>query len=870
MWKKSLLAVRDFLASVRHQYRLLVSRWYRQFLLRLWPRYWRIKERWHRFVFRFKRRLFRWRGGLRTVREHASITGLVTKSILTSVALAVLLVVVLTLGDHWLEANDLLVPDLPSDLRIDGTGYRVLLAGIAQISGLFLGLYFTALSVLASTTYKDVPSDVRAEVLDEEAGNLYIHILALTTAIALLLLGANVAGLETGPLNFALIGILAIWSVFAFLHLGRRAFKFFDPTVLGGQLAHRIVRAVQSVVGGGFYAEDPSFQNYFQQRAESSLDTLDQVVHVAVDAEHVTDERFKELCRIGLRLLFTSSASRANIPSDSEWFKRVEQYPSWLTAEYSKVSIALETATDLRFEGEPDRLWLESRLIAIVTTIVETLVERRSLRAAAEIAAECQDAIEALSEDYHLNEALDLHSELLSLAMDEGERGPESDLTSERGQREHKYRLALIDSLAGGLRSCVVGVARAADEFSAAQIEKFTSTSCREEYQTPLERSVPGDVRNVVLDLRRAVRFERIAEGEVVTPDWYMYDLVGQSYSEYFTSSVNRLLTLIKEDYCELTERLSQAQAYNCVPRAVQLGLESCEKIVGNFDRLSGALDELTQLKSEATGTDWPSLSPDALHTRLDKIRDDLFVLLARDVSNLETEFPVGEGPDDPGFAYTFLAQECYQTLTRGKIDLFRRLFPAFFELTLTLIDRLRRELEDQRAETQLIFTSDLIVDLLELSGYALVFSQIRSEDSWDVAKNVWEAYLKSLPDPKSTLEFLVGLYGYRETQFRMSTRGIIRTSWTQDFQQRMEREGFAEDRLGSGWSRYGSELDQVPISRVARTVLRGVGPEPRTAFVAFYLLRRPAAAGITPPRKVQQFLDSVDQRPGSVDLVRQ
>jgi hypothetical protein len=133
----------------------------------------------------------------------------------------------------------------PTGFRPDT--YATLLGTIAQVTGVFLGLYFTAVSAVASAAYAKVPNTVRALVVEEKVGNVYIRLVAFEAALATFLLAAHTLGIFLGYLNLVLVSVGAVFSIFAFVFLGFRTFYFFDPTQLVGYVERDFRRAVISV-----------------------------------------------------------------------------------------------------------------------------------------------------------------------------------------------------------------------------------------------------------------------------------------------------------------------------------------------------------------------------------------------------------------------------------------------------------------------------------------------------------------------------------------------------------------------------------------------------------------------------------------------
>lgn len=232
------------------QYWQTILRWLHSPLLRAYewrffPSYWRTRNRWQRLKFAVSKRVYGARGEVRLAAESTSIFLLILKTVFWQVLAAVFLVAFLEFSENKLRQSSSLLDYLTrhsAALRLAVAWFRhnPVVASIspgtfstlAQISGLFLGLYFTAISVVAGTNYARVPTEILDALVREKVGNLYIRIVALFGGVSLILLGLVNLGYTPGTLNIILALLLGVASLFSFVELGRRAFYFFDPTKL--------------------------------------------------------------------------------------------------------------------------------------------------------------------------------------------------------------------------------------------------------------------------------------------------------------------------------------------------------------------------------------------------------------------------------------------------------------------------------------------------------------------------------------------------------------------------------------------------------------------------------------------------------------
>lgn len=314
--------------------------------------YWTLVSRWRSARFWLGRRFFMANSWLRSQRDSASILHEILKTIIKEIVLAVLLVVILALLEIAVSSN---LPALLSYLRstlswlgLDRSTYGNYLSVLAQIAGVFLGLYFTAVSVVASKVYSGVPSDVRSLLMHEKFGSYYIRIVALLGTICILLLMSASMGFLPGVLHLLLITFLAIVAILSFVILGLRAFNFFDPSHLTGYLADELITSIRSATPLGFQWQDPLFQASYQKQADELLTTYRDVVHVAATDEHPQPRALTGLGLGALNLLVSYSKQKGKIPSDSYWFRRTYQHRDWLTTDYAWLNFALSTGTSLQ------------------------------------------------------------------------------------------------------------------------------------------------------------------------------------------------------------------------------------------------------------------------------------------------------------------------------------------------------------------------------------------------------------------------------------------------------------------------------------------------------------------------------------------
>src|SRR5205814_2572407 len=125
-----------------------------------------------------------------------------------------------------------------------------------------------------------------------------------------------------------------------------------------------------------------------------------------------------------------------------------------------------------------------------------------------------------------------------------------------------------------------------------------------------------------------------------------------------------------------------------------------------------------------------------------------------------------------------------------GKQPLFQALFTSYFPAALKAYARVGAELRALPQDAQLTISADVIADVVEISGYALIWTELDGGDAWKIVQATWDKYLASVPDAGQALKFIMMMVDFRRAAFVMSTGDLRRTAWHQDVERRMRERG--------------------------------------------------------------------------------
>lgn len=233
------------------------------------------------------------------------------RSVAVYTAFLVLLLVLVEVAERFLVSRgwDLGVLKPPED------------SAKSYSSGVFLAVYFTAVSVAASAIYAEVPHEVRMLLARDRLGRFFLQFIAACTAVALLLLGYRGLGGTTGKGVLALSVFFGCYSIFAVLVVLRSSVTLFDPAKVGHVIFRDLAQAVRSASIRGFAWRNRNFQTSYSNQAASSLQTLGMVVEICTKKSGLGNRPLSDLMISTLDAWAVYAHYRAWIPFESEWYR---------------------------------------------------------------------------------------------------------------------------------------------------------------------------------------------------------------------------------------------------------------------------------------------------------------------------------------------------------------------------------------------------------------------------------------------------------------------------------------------------------------------------------------------------------------------
>ncbi len=623
---------------------------------------------------------------------------------------------------------------------LDKGTYVQLLTAIAGVTGVFLGLYFTAVSTVISNAYSSVSGDVRELILRDRIGNNYVKLVSFLTALSVLLLAFSAANAGTAHLGIPILAIASCLAVFAFVNLGMRAFFLSDPTLFFNTVSAELLKWVKQATYRGYQWRSPSFQEHYRKQALRSATTLATLAKIASEKPELQGESYPRLLRKLLALTSVYQNDKHLIPSGSNWFSKKFQHKQWYLTESTELESATRTDTTLRPNEIPDTTWLEDVILDGVFKSYEADLANGDYQALYNKTVSLPDFFKDTAADW-LHESGEIrHQRLSKYVIDELVSGKEID------NQQEPYSVAITDILASLPMSLELGFIKAVDEVDPVKLRTQLSNMRLAKENAPYHFNLPPSTIKVLEDVHAGAAFEKLSQARHKTQNWYVTELVLHDLEMSLYKQWQSLMKLLENWYAEAGEALTKAKRYKQSAAVYSRAIEQAWKLDSHIERLKNLSEALREghrvdfIKNAEW--DW-----DKEHSRVAKFRDAAIEGQAKLIPHLwNTRKPDPDMPDFFGGAVHYTGEACFDALVAGDGEKFKALFRPYFLGILGVFESVRSQVVEWETSSAIAWMSEPILDLFDISGYAYIFAEYHNKpELWSECKGVWDTYLSEV-----------------------------------------------------------------------------------------------------------------------------
>ena len=782
----------------------------------------------------------------RSIREHFSIA----KELLMLVMKTIILSVVIVLVFKWLEyflvtytgiSNSHFLKVLQEKFASNSSVAITLFSIIASISGLFLGLYFTAISVVSST-YARFPDTIRNLLLREKVGNFYINILSITTVLSILLIAHKVFWSEPGIILSLFVLLLGCFGIFCFGLLGMRAFFFFDPSSFCDALFQDIIKHVRLATISGFKCFDQNFQAHYQRIAAQKIKTLRALVEICINEKHLQESSLLPVLIKTIRLLEVYQVERSKIPSDSRWYSRTPVHKNWFLSDSSSFVLAMESHSFIQPDMVPNTYWFEDEIADIFEYSLRNMLSQKNIQLASDFLNSLYGYFEKVGYDLEIQNNIRFINKLMPV-LDNYFYSLSPD--NEKIEQYEDAQIGLLEVWSVGIMSAPLGFYKLSRELKREDITNRIKRICWINTSSLYKNGFPSPLLSRLEYLQKRLKFEYSVEGKTITPTWYKRQLIIVRYLDVLKENLDKLLESLESIFIAKSNALIGKRLFMLAALFSKRGLETCSKMRANFSYLEKTVNaiaekELVEKDIPCSKIDW-----DGVRNKINEAYDKLIEIQGKCLPTLSIIKRPKNWPDVFGQTYNTICHETYRSLFEKDQNKFSMLFPLLFFGAIVASENLRTELSDRDVEVIVSIMSEPLLDLLNLSGYAKIYSELYNEPKlWQDCSSVWDAYFKKQENKKPLLEKLIGLQEYRKSKFQIFPRDTLRTNWDLMLQRKLREMNLIDDMLGSSPRR---DQKNKHTSALIRALCHGryIHTSADEVFILTYLLKQPEAVDI-------------------------
>ena len=712
--------------------------------------------------------------------EMSTSTGsvlLIFRSVLAGLIMASILAILFQVTNPYFMAQlEKIGLPIPS-----ATGYRTLLTTFTSIGGIFIGFYFAAISTVCGAIYARVPNNIRELLIHERVGSAYMSFLAAVTFLGLFLLTFQALGWGPVALAIPLVAVSGGVMIFGFVRLGARAFYLFDPTALSGHLLNQLQRCYLQVKAGGHRWAEEAFQHHAHQTARTALDTLVTVSDITAKEPQLCGRPFARLCQGLLAFLCNYEKARKSIPTQSLWYGKRYTHPDWYRARDTETSLGHQTAMGLQPQSVSEARWIESVVYPILECCLRANIRNGQYDTVNELLEALDQYIRLLAEEHAVDYAFNLISDVFSWC-----REPIFAREDAPVQEESLEKMAVADRLARLPITVLLAYVGTIEPYGGQEIlrriQKIDWRSEKSIYKAGFCTSVLASLEW----MRPRLEFEERIEGRVVSPLWYLQGMVNLREAENLRDAMDHLYTRSTEIFRDWIGVALSSQHPWLAAVIVSVESEYWKKLGHHTQALSRLWVDLKS-SSRVEDLEWPNLDMGLLQKAKAERETELLRLIADQATSPSLTTRNEEVPDFAGRFLHTIGEALFDAMCENDFRTFEELFGSFFVGCSLESDRLRSSASgrDWQAEREAKVAVAPLLDLMEISGYAYLFSEYHASPRLrEIVETSWDKCLEK--HSADGLIFFAIAVCVTESSIEIPHRGINRTRWKQIVQQRL------------------------------------------------------------------------------------
>jgi hypothetical protein len=740
-----------------------------------WKVFWSLRATTKRLIFKLQTLRYKFIYGFREEKDNILSMGSLTKIAVTQLLFAILISILLQVVDHYLLPY---YKELNINIPEDGL-YGTLFSAISAIGGVFIGLYYAGISAVGSSIYSKVPNEVRNLLANEKIGFVYMRLLSFTTFISFCFIAMRALGLPRNHIAIPFICILAGIGIIGFIRLGQRTFYLFDPSSLSVPVLHDVYRDIKRVSAGGYQWDDPSFQNHAAKQVRNNLDILRSLAEITSKERHLLGKPYVQLIQKIIIFMINYEKMKKRIPSKSNWYIKRYKHRLWYRTSDSTVSIALQSSSLPQPEIEHEHFWVEDLMLGTIKTCLNSTLNRSiDEEHPINLLNSWKIYTDTISSGGDFSRAIDQISTVADVILDNIKKSDEYII-----EQESLILIHLVESIMYMTIESFLNYISYLRTVSVKELNAKLSVIDWRLSKSIYSQDMPIHLLQQLEWLRDRLEYEYLIEDKVISPPWYILELVLKVNLEKYVTDLEAIFvrcSSLFNSWIEMTESMKRPLLSAAI---LSREWEFWGKVEAHLTVLEEAWIEAIADK-RIKGLIWPSVNFDDL-LKQKKLRKIEAVKQMSTVGGLLNLLSKSDKlPDYGGQFINICAYQLLDAMCNNNFELFKILFKKYLYSSIATFSKLKptETLPDWRKIQEFKIAVSPLLDLIEISGYAKVASEFYEESSWWAeVVDIWDNYIKEDSDLDEIFILLSSAINLTEGTIEIAHRSSFRLSWQQN-----------------------------------------------------------------------------------------
>ena len=584
----------------------------------------------------------------------------------------------------------------------------------------FLGFYLATVGIVVGNSYSKASQRVRNLLLKDEKSRLYLKLVGMAIGYGLALVLLRSLGFSFGYLTLIIYAVSVASGGWAFVQLAFGSFNLFDPALLSKDLLLQLYRSINNFDSGGLLASDIALEHSARD-ANESLQTLAELIGMIGERKPREHRSLVAVTNLLLGSVQSYAGKKHLLSPTSGWFLRRMTYQRWAEASELETAMALGTSTSLPHKIEPVMDWLERESAEVASAAFKVCIDGNDGDSALQIT----DSVAATARVMARHSLID---EALSFTRVFHDRCSTIQPSEEVAHVWAENSLSVLIELLLGWRKAVLSWY--------SEIRQTVETTKWDNRKTNnVKIRLPIRVRHRGQRLLHQIQAEHAISGCRLTPDWYLRSELAIDGLVALREFSTQLSDVLDQYFPDNTDTSNDPRIVAIAGLQALQTLRKCEVVIEALFEAKTSLLSLVKGNSVAEPVEFEDLRQQVLARSspiLQQLGEALPYLRPDNAKS---------SPDFFGQILSTLIHHSEQAIASGDTDLVIRVFRPVLPSSVTRFEYLASIYRPPTWQPgPRIFNP--IIDLLELSGLALVYEALREDQSADPVRATWQDWI--------------------------------------------------------------------------------------------------------------------------------